>query len=179
MSDHGTAPDARTLRFERLLPGPIERVWEYLTDSDKRGTWLARGAMELEVGGRVEHVFHNSRLVGRDDDLPPPKYADFGGEVRFEGRIVACEPPSLLVYTWGESSGEDSEVTFELTSQGDRVRLVLTHRRIATRDELIGAAGGWHTHLGILADRLAGRAPEAFWATHTRLEDEYERRIPR
>ena len=43
MNDYGvlTAPD--TLRIERLLPGPIERVWQYLTDSDKRATWLAVG----------------------------------------------------------------------------------------------------------------------------------------
>ena len=25
------------VRFERLLPGPIETVWEFLTDSKKRG----------------------------------------------------------------------------------------------------------------------------------------------
>ena len=31
------------VRFERLLPGPIERVWSYLTDSEKRGKWLASG----------------------------------------------------------------------------------------------------------------------------------------
>jgi hypothetical protein len=35
--DYGvvTAPD--TVHLERLLPGPIERVWSYLTDSEKRG----------------------------------------------------------------------------------------------------------------------------------------------
>ena len=34
------------IRFERLLPGPIENVWSYLTDSQKRGEWLASGPME-------------------------------------------------------------------------------------------------------------------------------------
>ena len=28
---------------ECLLPGPIERVWDYLTDSTKRGKWFAFG----------------------------------------------------------------------------------------------------------------------------------------
>lgn len=28
------APD--TLRIERILPGPIERIWPFLTESDKR-----------------------------------------------------------------------------------------------------------------------------------------------
>ena len=41
------------IRFERLLPGPIETVWSYLTESGKRGEWLASGPMELRVGGKV------------------------------------------------------------------------------------------------------------------------------
>ena len=34
--DYGvvTAPD--TVKIERMLPGPIERVWAYLTDPAKR-----------------------------------------------------------------------------------------------------------------------------------------------
>lgn len=177
MSEYGVITEAGTVRFERLLPGPIERVWSYLTDSEKRGTWLAAGEMELYVGGRVEHVFRNSELTEHDDP-PPAKYAMYAGESRMTGRITACEPPRLLAYTWSESSGEDSEVSFELASSGDKVRLVLTHRRLDTRDEMIGVFGGWHTHLGILADRLAGRNPPGFWATHTRLEAEYDRMLP-
>ena len=30
-----------TVKMERLLPGPVERVWAYLTESDKRARWLA------------------------------------------------------------------------------------------------------------------------------------------
>jgi hypothetical protein len=36
--------DADTVRFERLLPGPIERVWDHLTDPDLRQTWMAEAA---------------------------------------------------------------------------------------------------------------------------------------
>lgn len=43
-----TAPD--TLQIERLLPGPIERVWSYLTESEKRRKWLASGDMPLTRG---------------------------------------------------------------------------------------------------------------------------------
>jgi uncharacterized protein YndB with AHSA1/START domain len=177
MSEHGVLVDRRTVRFERLLPGPIERVWAYLTESEKRATWLAAGEMELAVGGRVEHVFHNSRLTGHDDP-PPPKYEKYGGESRMAGTITACEPPRRLAYTWPESSGEPSEVTFELAPRGERVLLVLTHRRLASREDVLGVSGGWHAHLDILADRLEGRRPPSFWPTHTRLEAEYERRIP-
>lgn len=172
MNDYGVVTARDTLRIERLLPGPIERVWRYLTDSDKRGTWLASGGMELHVGGRVEHVFRNSELTEHDDP-PPEKYAKYAGESRFEGCITACEPPHLLAYTWGE----ESEVTFELTPRADKVLLVLTHR-LRDRDEMISVVGGWHTHLGILDARLEGRTPPGFWATHTRLEAEYAQRLP-
>lgn len=176
MSDYGVVTEPGTVRFERLLPGPIERVWEYLTDSEKRGTWLATGQMELRVGGRVEHVFRNSDLT-QPDDPPPPKYANLPDELTMHGQITACDPPRMLAYTWSETSG-DSEVTYELTPRADQVLLVLTHRRLGSRDEMISVAGGWHTHLGILADRLAGREPGRFWATHMRLETEYDRLIP-
>jgi uncharacterized protein YndB with AHSA1/START domain len=178
MSEYGivTAPGA--LRFERVLPGPIERVWAYLTESDKRGMWLAAGEMELRVGGRVEHIFRNSELTTADD-APPPKYAEQAGEVRVRGRVTACDPPRLLSYTWEGQPGEDSEVRFELTPVGDKVRLVVTHSRLLRRDELVGAAGGWHAHLGILEDRLNDRAPRPFWATHTRLEAEYAKQLPK
>lgn len=176
MSEYGEVTGLDTVRFERQLPGPIERVWRYLTDSEARRTWLAGGEMELRVGGRVEHVFRNSELTTEDDPVPA-KYADQGDEVRMHGRITAVEPPRLLAYTWTEGSGE-SEVRFELAPSGDGVLLVLTHRRLASRDDLIGVSGGWHTHLGILAARLAGTEPEKFWVRHMRLESEYERRIP-
>lgn len=177
MNEYGSVTEPETIRFERLLPGPIERVWDYLTDSKKRSTWLAGGEMELRVGGRVEFVFRNRELTGHDDP-PPPKYAEYDKESFMHGRVTICEPPRRLAYTWGEKTGEDSEVTFELTKRADKVLLVLTHRRLGSRDTMLGAAGGWHAHLDILADRLEGRAPASFWPTHTRLEAEYDRRIP-
>lgn len=177
MSDYGIVSAPGTLRFERLLPGPIERVWSFLTDSAKRGTWLASGEMELRVGGRVEHVFRNSDLTTTDDP-PPPKYADQGKEVRVHGQVTACEPPRLLSYTWeGRQPGEESEVRFELTPRDSRVLLVVTHSRLVKRDDMVGAAGGWHAHLSILDDRLNGHTPAGFWTAHTRLEGEYEGRI--
>ncbi|HEY5972918.1 MAG TPA: SRPBCC family protein, partial [Pseudoxanthomonas sp.] len=128
------APD--TIRIERTLPGPIERVWAFLTESDKRARWLAAGEMDLRIGGSVEHVFRNSELT-ENDEPPPAKYAKYGAESRMHGRITACEPPRLLAYTWGEPSGENSEVRFELSADGDDVRLVLIHSRLPNREEML------------------------------------------
>lgn len=168
-----TAPD--TVRFERLLRGPIDRVWAYLTDPEKRAQWLAAGPMELRVGGRVSLVFRHGEL-SPTPEVVPERYRSFDGAV-VEGRVTRCEPPHVLGYTWGEAEGVDSEVTFELADQGDRVHLVLTHRRLAGRAAMLSVAGGWHTHLDILADRLAGRAPAPFWATHERWEADYATRL--
>ena len=176
MNRYGSVIAPRTVRFERLLPGPIERVWSYLTDPEKRGTWLAKGNMDLRVDGPVELIFHNNQLTSHDEKAPP-KYAKYGAEIHMTGRVVACEPPRLLTYTWAENFGEASEVTFELAPRGDKVLLTLTHRKLS-RDDMVSVAGGWHTHLDILVDRLEGREPAPFWSTHSRLEGEYQSKIP-
>jgi uncharacterized protein YndB with AHSA1/START domain len=171
LGEFGVVPEARTLRIRRVLPGPIERVWAYLTESDKRGRWLAAGPMELRVGGRVELTFRNSDLSAAEP--PPDKYKEYEG-AGLQGRVTRCDPPRVLSYTWGEHS----EVTFELSPQGDDVLLVLTHRRLPDRTAMVMVGSGWHAHLAILLDHLSGREPRPFWSTHGRLEAEYERRLP-
>ena len=64
MNDHGTVLDPATIRFQRLLPADIETVWAYLTESDKRGQWLASGDMELRGRRRHAAVPAQSALVG-------------------------------------------------------------------------------------------------------------------
>ena len=178
MSRYGEVIAPRTVRFERLLPGPIERVWSYLTDPEKRGTWLAKGNMDLRVDGPVELIFHNNQLTGHDETAPP-KYAKYGGVIHMAGHVVACEPPRLLTYTWNEREvGEASEVTFELAPQGKNVLLTLTHRKLSGRSDMLSVSGGWHAHLDVLVDRLEGRKPGPFWPAHAKLADEYESRIP-
>jgi len=165
-----------TVQIERTLPGPIERVWAYLTEPEKRSRWFAGGEMELRSGGRVALRFNNSALTGHDG-VPPVKYAAHAGPTTLNGTITACEPQHLLAYTFGE--GDDaSHVRFELSEAGDEVILRIVHSRLRNRDEMLSVAGGWHTHVDILADRLNGRSPAGFWPTHTRLEAEYDQRLP-
>ena len=177
MDNYGKFSDAGTIRFERLLPGPIERVWAYLTDSEKRGKWLASGEMEPYVGGQVEFRFRHDDLSPVEDD-PPEKYKYMKDGTGFFGRVTQYNPPNLLSYTWGEGTGEVSEVTFELTEQGEDVLLVLTHRRLGDDHNILkSVAAGWHTHLGILGDHLNGNVPKGFWTVHTRMEKEYGQRL--
>jgi uncharacterized protein YndB with AHSA1/START domain len=179
MNEYATLIALDTVRFERLLPGPIERVWAYLTESDKRAQWLASGAMTLVPGGAVELNFRNAEL-SNNDDRAPEKYCAYENSGRIVGTITRCEPPTSLAYTWSDgdenSTETPSEVCIELVPRGDLVLLVLTHRRLCA-DAMISVAGGWHTHLGILEDRLHGREARPFWRTHKALEAEYERRL--
>jgi uncharacterized protein YndB with AHSA1/START domain len=177
MDEYGIIAGADTVRFERLLPGPIERVWAFLTESDKRARWLAAGPMELHAGGRVELRFSNSILSSTPETVPD-RYRRYQDGVGFGARVIRCEPPHLLSHTWGGEPGEESEVTYELTPQGDKVLLVLTHRRLVSRASMLSVSGGWHTHLDVLVARLSDRAPGPFWATFERREAEYRGRLP-
>src|SRR5215203_4043723 len=156
MMDSTTKPDAygaliepTTLRIQRLLPGPIERIWAYLTDSDLRSKWLAAGAMEMKVGAPVELVWRNDEL----NDPPSKRPADFPEEHRMQSRITELDPLRKLSIAWNNCG----DVTFEL--------------------ELKGSAG-WHMHLDILVARASDKEPAPFWEGWARLQQEYDRRLP-
>lgn len=172
--EYGTTTGPGAVRIERYLPGPVERIWAYLTESEKRRKWLAAGEMELRVGGSVEHHFVHSELSA--EQHPSAKHEGFREGHTIFGTVLRCDPPRVLSYTWGHGHG-DSEVTFELEPRGDEVLLVVTHRRLRSHPEMSSVAGGWHTHLGLLMDHLEGRPPRGFWSSHAAVEAEYARRL--
>ena len=169
MKEHATLIKPSTVRFERLLPGPVERVWAYLTESKKRATWLAAGEFDLRVGGRIELHFENDKL----SDERAPAGTGAGGPRKFEGRITRLEPLRALGYTW-DWDGRDSEVLYELTPKGKDVLLTIQHRLPEDRGLTLAVGGGWATHVGILADQLSGAKPRPFWSTHAREMKEFE-----
>jgi uncharacterized protein YndB with AHSA1/START domain len=170
-SKPGTSPEAATVRLERLLPGPIERVWAYLTESDKRATWFASGVFDLRVGGKADLHFDHANLSS--EKIPPEEYKEKMKNCDFPGTITRLEPPRVLGFTFGGTTPQ-SEVTFELEPRGKDVLLVITHRRLANRGYMVGVASGWDAHVGILSDRLNGVEPRPFWTTHAKLKGEYE-----
>jgi uncharacterized protein YndB with AHSA1/START domain len=163
-----TAPD--TLHIERLLPGPIERVWSYLTESDLRRKWLASGDMPLTKGAEFQMTWHNDDLTIPSGTRPE----DFGPEHSMTSRILEVEPPHRLAFTFGTAS----EVEIELEPEGDRVRLTLTHRRIPDRGMVLMVGPGWHAHLDVLQAQLGGPKTAPFWDMWQRLKADYEGRIP-
>ncbi len=167
------------IRFERLLPGPIEHVWSYLTESGKRGEWLASGPMELRVGGTVSLRFKHSELSPLQAP-PPERFRKMDAEGHHAEETITCfDPPHRLAFTWGGQGDDRSEVVFELTPRGDKVLLTVTHRKLPNDAERIGTAGGWHCHLTILVEKLEGRTPPAFWDVFRKIDAEYANGIPR
>ena len=163
------------VRFERLLPGPIETVWEFLTNSKKRGEWLASGPMELKVGGKAKLTFRHADLSPHKVPAPA-KYKDLDAKGHTsEHTITRIDAPRLLAFTWPPNS----EVTFELKPQGAQVLLTVTHRQLANRTEMVMVSGGWHTHLAILVERANARTPPAFWTVFGEIEAEYETLYPK
>jgi len=171
LSPYGELIEPTSVRLERLLPGPIERVWSYLTDGDLRGQWLAVGDMPQGAGGKVEFIWRNDELSGGGEDRPE----GVPEERRMECAILRFEAPRLLQISWGTMG---SEVTFELEPRGSEVLLTVTHRRLPDRSNLLGVSAGWHAHLELLIAVLNDRQRPPFWKTWSALRTAYDQRLP-
>jgi uncharacterized protein YndB with AHSA1/START domain len=167
---YGQLIEPTVLKLERLLPGPVERVWRYITENDLRRQWMASGDMKLAAGAEVEFVWRNDELT----DPPGARPDGMSAENRMVCRILEVDPPRRLFITWGVQS----DVLFELEPQGSDTLLTVTHRRPPTRDVLLSVSAGWHAHIDVLAARLAGARPGAHWDNWVRLRAEYAQRFP-
>ena len=144
MSDLGQELRVPAVRFERLLPGPVEAVWAHISDCDKLPGWFgAEGQIEPREGGRV-------------------RFAD--GHIR--GIVTQWKPCRRLAYSWNvhgpgeaESAYPESYLSFDLAPVGSEVRLVLLHLPILERFEKQNAMG-WHSFLDMLGAALRGNPVE-------------------
>ncbi len=167
---YGKVIARRTVKIQRVLPGPIERVWEYLTKSDLRRQWLASGEMELKEGAACELVWHHDQITTPSGQRPD----DMKSESHLPSRITVCEPPHKLGFMFWS----DSEVLFELKPAGNNVLLTLTHSKLPSRGMMVGVSTGWHSHLDVLEARLSGEKAENFWDHWRAYKADYEQRIP-
>lgn len=161
-----TFSDPATLTLQRLLPGPIERVWRHLIDSDLRSQWLAAGVLKPEPGASFELVWRNDGL----SDSPAERPEGFAQESRATCQVTEVEAPRKLGFRWPGVG----EVTFELRPAGDQVLLMVTHRQVPDHNMSVLVGAGWHMHCDILVARLQGERPASFWAGWVRLRGEYE-----
>lgn len=147
------AHGAYTLRFERWLRHPPERIWPALTDPEEARNWFMEMVLEPRTGGRVR--------IGFTLD-----------EGYAEGEVLAWDPPRLLEYSWTEK-GSTSRVRWELTPEGDGTRLALTHIGLAFEAPPYEYGAGWHDFLDRLARHLAGEPHPEGVEAFERLVREY------
>jgi len=154
-----TFPSTDTVRLERVLRAPVERVWAYLTESALLATWLTRGTVPSTVGDRF-----TLKLLANGDEI--------------EGTLHAYEPPRALEYTWFSTQHEapdrdHSVVRYELTPHDDGTLLVLTHTGV--QPEFRGrVAAGWHSLLDALTALIDGVDAPGFFSVFPRVINGYE-----
>jgi len=145
-----TVPATHSLRVERLIAAPPERVFDYWTKAELLAKWLAPGEMtvlasevDLQPGGAY---FVTMR---RPD----------GGTVTAKGIYLDIEPPRRVSFTWSSEDaecarGHESEVEIVLSVAPGGTRLVLTHTKFATADQRDRHQMGW----GLCLDKLEAAA---------------------
>lgn len=167
---YGTVVEPMTIQIQRRLPGPVDRVWSYLTDSELRRKWLASGEVEMKVGAPFTLTWRNDDLSGGAGARPEGMPAEHS----MDSRITVLEPNRRLGFAWGQG-----EVVIDLEPLGDTVLLTLTHRRISDRENMLKIGAGWHMHLDTLVARMTDTQTEPFWDGWKKLKVEYEGLIPR
>ncbi len=126
------------LRFERRYPHPVDRVWRALTEAGELRAWFVeildyeRSRLTFEPGADLAFVTSSGESAG-------------------SGRVVACEPPALLEYTW-----DTETLRFELAEDGAGTVLVFTNI-VDDRDTATAVEPGWGTGLDRLGALLDGR----------------------
>jgi uncharacterized protein YndB with AHSA1/START domain len=153
---YATIENRPTLKFERRLSHPVDRVWRAITDP-----------------GELEHWFPSKVIVDR---LKP------GAEMTFEfedmpldapstmaGRVTDLDPPRVFAFYWGED-----HLRFELEPAGGAEGCTLSLTvALDTRDKAARDAAGWHVCLDRLEQRLGEESAGGEWRDYY---DEYQRR---
>ncbi len=128
---------ARTLRFSRTYPHPVERVWQAVTEPDHLAVWFPQTIVgDLLVTGAP------LRFESSVEDAPT-----------FEGKVLRVEVPRMLEFEWGTDV-----IRIEVQAVEGGCELTLTDSLDvlgkATRD-----GAGWHTCLDFLAAAVERTEP--------------------
>ena len=116
------------VRFERVYPHPVERVWRSITVPEEMASWFPSTVeVDLRERGAMHFTF--------DPNLAEP----------MDGRVVELDPPKVFAFLWGKDL-----LRLELAPEGDGTRLTLIQTLEA--DEAARNAAGWHVCL----DKLGG-----------------------
>jgi len=131
------------VRIERVLPAPIQDVFDAWTDPARMAEWLSPvGHAEAEVDLRVMGRFKVSMV-------------DETTRIEHTGEYLVVDPPGELSFTWQSpyAGSDPSVVTVLFEAEGDETRIVLTHRRLP-EGHVDPHTQGWETMITRLAALL-------------------------
>ena len=138
--------------YATLIAATREDVWKGLTMAEfTRQYWHStRVRSDWTVGSSIEF------LVDGDN----------GDEVGCEGKILKCDYPSELSYSWQFPRNPDtrdevpSRVTFFLEPVGEHTKLTVVHDRFADGSKMLGlVSDGWiHVIAGLKTLLETGKA---------------------
>ena len=97
-----------SLRFERLLDAPIDKVWQYLVDPELRARWFMGGPTHSRAGGVIGMTMNHDRLSD-GEVATPARYQSYIGH-SWEERITRFEPPHALAFTWENGGGRRGHI---------------------------------------------------------------------
>lgn len=150
----------QVMRFMRVLPHPVEKVWAALTIPERIADWLAPAEVDLRLGGRYHVAWPGSAEGG------------------WRHVIRALDPPRLLEI----GSVERPATRFELTPDGDSCRLMMTDFLPLTLSQAGEVLAGWHLLLDGLPAAVEGRRAVRHKdgvGLAGRLQDHYRGRLDR
>jgi len=120
----------------RILPHPLELVWEMLTDPSRFVDWLAPGSIELKEGGRAELNFQDSGII-------------------IDSLVSQFKEHALLEYSWSSGDEPPRPVCWALESSDEGTQLTLT-LGIPEDEDAARSCAGWEAHLMMLAAAIEG-----------------------
>lgn len=145
------------VRLERDLPGPIDRVWQLITDAKGSASWFGDGWT-----------------------IPPQAGATWRHASDMHGTVRVYDAPNVLELTWNDDHHDDASIVdsilrIQLREAGERVHLTLTHRGLPLA-AMRGKGPGWHAYLDTLAATLHGESLDPM-ARMAEVRPAYEREL--
>ena len=144
------------LVIERILPAPVQQVFDFITQRDNLLKWWGPEGMSLP-----------------DDNLDFTKLGPWhsvmmnaeGKRFKVSGQVTKVNPPNLVAFTWGWHNEEDkrqneSHVMLKVEeAEEGKARLLLTHTDLPDEESRENHKMGWTSslrklerHFGALQD---------------------------
>jgi uncharacterized protein YndB with AHSA1/START domain len=119
----------KDIKHTWFLEHPVERVWEYLTDSQLLSAWL------------MENDF--KPIVGHSFQFRAKPVVNFGFDGNVYCEVLEIVPLKKLVYSWKGGPGKgkitlDSVVTWTLKSKDKGTELTIEHTGFAGLKNFMG-----------------------------------------